>query len=265
VIVGVSEYRHRGKWGLTNLRYAARDAQALANYLRSPRGGRFDQVTVLLDGQATTRNVKIALRERLRGAQKNDVVVIAWSGHGGPEAQGGKDLYLITHDTDPAHMPSTAYSMAELQRDIARVEARRVLVVADTCHSAGISDPSLGVRGAADNAIHEGFRDLQLAARKKEGESAPVRMVFTSCESGETSLESSKLGGGHGVFTWFLLQALQGQADQQRAGGNGDGVVTLGETIEYTRDQVKRFTRNRQHPDTAGRFDRNLVMGRAGK
>ncbi|HUT61372.1 MAG TPA: hypothetical protein VNA25_26285 [Phycisphaerae bacterium] len=41
----------------------------------------------------------------------------------------------------------------------------------------------------------------------------------------------------------------------------GDGKVTLGEVIEYTRDQVKRFTCNQQHPDTAGLFNRNLPMG----
>ena len=42
-----------------------------------------------------------------------------------------------------------------------------------------------------------------------------------------------------------------------------DGKVTLGEMIEYTRDQVKRFTGNQQHPDTAGLFDRDLPMGAA--
>ena len=88
-----------------------------------------------------------------------------------------------------------------------------------------------------------------------------MRMIFTSCETGEKSRESAKLGGGHGVFTWFLLQSLRGEADKPTSGGDGNGTVTLGELIEYTRDQVKRFTGNQQHPDTAGRFDRNLTMG----
>ena len=88
-------------------------------------------------------------------------------------------------------------------------------------------------------------------------------MIFTSCEAGEYSRETDKLGGGHGVFTWYLLQGLKGQADTPKGGGDGDGHVTLGEVIEYTRDQVKRYTGNRQHPDTAGRFDRQLLMGAA--
>ena len=88
-----------------------------------------------------------------------------------------------------------------------------------------------------------------------------MRMIFTSCETGETSQESADLDGGHGVFTYFLLQALRGEADKPKNAGNEDGKISLGEVIEYTRDQVKRFTGNQQHPDTAGRFDRNLLMG----
>ena len=260
VIVGVSSYKFRGKMGLGNLRYAARDAQALAAFLRSTQGGRFDHVVLLTDERATTRNVKAALREQLRSVQKNDFVLISWSGHGGPDPRERKRLYLITHDTDPAHVASTGYSMAELRTDMAKLEADKILVIADTCHSAGISDPELGIRGPEDNKIVDGFRGLHTVAGKGPGGAAPMRMIFTSCESGETSLESARLGGGHGVFTWFLLKALAGEADARPFGGNADGAVTLGEAIEFTRDQVKRFTQNQQHPDTAGRFDRRIRM-----
>ena len=58
------------------------------------------------------------------------------------------------------------------------------------------------------------------------------------------------------------MRALHGEADRApAAGGNNDGKVQLGELIEYTRDTVKRHTGNRQHPDTAGRFDRDVIMG----
>jgi uncharacterized caspase-like protein len=260
VIIGVSDYQFRGKMGLSNLRYAARDAQVLAQFLRSDKGGRFDHVVLLTDQNATTRNVKAALREQLRSVQKNDFVVISWSGHGGPDPRERKRLYLITHDTDPAHVASTGYSMAELRQDMAKLEANKILVIADTCHSAGISDPELGIRGPEDNKIVEGFRQLQSGLERGRAGSGPMRMIFTSCESGETSLESARLGGGHGVFTWFLLKALAGEGDRRQFGGNGDGSVSLGEMIEFTRDQVKRFTQNQQHPDTAGRFDRKVLM-----
>lgn len=259
VVVGVSEHKFRGKMGLTDLRYAARDAQALAAHLRSDQGGRFDHVTLLCNQEATTRNVKIALRERLREVQENDFVVIAWSGHGGPDPREPKRLYLIPHDTDPEHMASTAYSMEEFRDDLNRLRAKNILVLADTCHSAGITDPTVGLRGPKDNKIVEGFRSLE-AEPKGPKDPPQLRLIFTSCEAGETSLESANLGGGHGVFTWFFLQAIAGQADRRDFGGNADGIVTLGEAIEFTRDQVKRFTQNQQHPDTAGRFDRRVIL-----
>jgi uncharacterized caspase-like protein len=263
VIVGVSDYKFRGKWGLENLRYAARDAQALAAFLQSEKGGRFDRVTVLTDQEATTQKVKAALREQLRGVQKDDFVVIAWSGHGSPDPHERSRLYLVTYDADPEHLASTAYSMTELREDVAKLQADRVLVVADTCHSAGISDPDLGVRGPKDNTVVEGFRSLQAVPRPGTLGGGPMRLVFTGCESGELSQESAELDGGHGVFSWFLLQALRGDADRPNAGGDGDGTVSVGEMIEFTRDQVKRFSGNQQHPDTAGQFDRKTPMATA--
>ena len=265
VVIGLSDYKYRGKWNLTDLRYASRDAEALATYLKSPEGGRFDQVMILTDDQATTLNVRRAMKEQLRGVQEDDMVVVFWSGHGSPDPHDLKSLYLITHDTDPAHMASTAYPMAEFQRDLNRLEARNVIVMADTCHSGGISDPAIGLRGPGDNLIVDVLRGIGVVPAPERNASAPpMRLMFTSCEQGELARESSELGGGHGVFTWFLLQGLGGDADNARHGGNSDGRVNLGELIEYTRDQVKRHTGNQQHPDTAGSFDRELVIGHGG-
>ncbi len=260
VVIGIGRHQYRGKWGLTNLRYAARDAEALAAYLRDPAGGRFDRVDVLTDTDATTRRITMAIREELRGVQPTDVVVIFWAGHGSPDPHEPGRLYLVTHDTDPEHMASTAYAMDAFRRDVAALRAGRVLVLADTCHAAGVSDPAVGLRGQPENRVVQGLRGIAVEPNPTDAASR-MRLIFTSCETGERSRESADLGGGHGVFTWFLLQGLRGQADTHRASGNGDGTVTLGEVIEYTRDQVKRHTGNQQHPDTAGSFDRGLRMG----
>jgi hypothetical protein len=48
---------------------------------------------------------------------------------------------------------------------------------------------------------------------------------------------------------------MKGAADT-----NNDGVVTLGEVIDYVSENVRRQTQNAQHPATAGRFDRNLPL-----
>jgi uncharacterized caspase-like protein len=264
VLIGISKYQHKGKWRLDDLNYASADAISLAEYLKDPKRGAFDKVVLLTEKDATTANIKIALREKLRGVQPEDLVLVFWAGHGSPDPHEEDRLYLITHDTDPEHMAGTAYAMEEFRRDIAAIKAKRVMVMADACHSAGISDPTLGLRGRKDNEIVNGLRGVYIDDEKSTKaiarDTGPVRLIFTSCEQGEVSRESSKLG--HGVFTHYLLQALNGEADKpgNKTGGNGDGKVSLGEMIEYTRDQVKRRTGNQQHPATAGQFDRNLTM-----
>jgi uncharacterized caspase-like protein len=82
-------------------------------------------------------------------------------------------------------------------------------------------------------------------------------VVFTSCEGYEVSRESDKWGGGHGIFTWALLDGLNGKAD-----ADNDGIVSLGELLDYVDITVRRETANEQHPAKAGvQFDRKLPMG----
>ena len=263
VVIGISEYRQRGKWGLANLRYARRDAEAMAEYLRAPTGGRFDSVNLLVDQGATAQAIRAALREDLRGVQENDLVLIYWAGHGMADPHEPARLYLLGHDTDPAHMPSTGYAMEQFQQDIQNLHTQRVLIFADACHSAGLSDPAQTTRGTTTNKIAEGLRGIKVEGVPRPSPPAgQCHLIFTSCEAGEQSLESAELEGGHGIFTYFLLDALCGAADRRDNGGNADGRVTLGEMLEYTVDKVKRFSENRQHPDTAGRFDRNLALSR---
>ena len=272
IVVGIKDYQNRGKWNLNNLRYASKDARAFADYLRSPQGGHFDKVEVLTDEQATTIAIRDAMKEKLREVREDDFVVVFWAGHGSPDPHDEKTLYLITHDTDPEHMASTAYPMAEFKADIAKIKARQVLVIADTCYSAGIADPSIGLRGTEEaNTIVEGMRGITAIPTNETGQpqqpsaaAVPMRMIFTSCEQGEKSRESSEIGTdsnkGFGVFTFFLIESLKGAGDKAESGGDGNGIVTLGEAIETTRDKVIRYTKNQQHPATAGSFDRNIIM-----
>jgi len=257
VLIGISKYYYRGKWGLLNLRYADHDARALAEWLGSHQGGRFDHVKLLTNENATTKKIRIELMEELRAAQGDDMVFIFWGGHGSPDPNNPKSLYLITHDTDPEHMPATAISMQEFKQSITNLDARNIIIVADACHSAAITDPSSGMRGDIENTIVEGFRSIK---SKKKSYREYSQLYFTSCEAKEKSQESSKLGNGHGVFTHYFLKGLKGSADKLTNNGNGDGIVQLGEMIDYTIDKVKRYTRGQQHPDTAGRFDRNLPL-----
>ena len=74
-------------------------------------------------------------------------------------------------------------------------------------------------------------------------------------------------GGGHGVFTFCMLEGLKGAADDpaENSSANGDSIVTLGELMDYVDERVRRETKAAQHPDTSGRFNRAWPMAKVKK
>ena len=63
---------------------------------------------------------------------------------------------------------------------------------------------------------------------------------------------------GHGVFTYYLVQGLQGAADL-----NKDGIVTLQELYEYVEQQVTQKSRavgGNQHPVMKGEMEGALPL-----
>jgi len=65
---------------------------------------------------------------------------------------------------------------------------------------------------------------------------AKGRAIITASRSTEVSLELAELG--HGLFTYYLVQGLQGAADL-----NGDRIVALQELYEYLEQQVSQRAR----------------------
>jgi uncharacterized caspase-like protein len=249
VVVGISKYKYADK-RMSNLQYAAKDAEDLAAFLKSPQGGSFpaDHVLLLTDAAATKQAITDALFTFLKHTVKEDLVIIYFSGHGSPDPEKLSNLYIVAHDTNIDKIASTGVPMWDLDTAMHRtIAAQRVIVMADTCHSAGVTE---GVKGVQ---VGESFnRYFEALSRSRPG-----RVTFTSCEGYEVSRESEKWGGGHGVFTWALLEAIGGKGDTDK-----NGIVTLGEMLDYVDIIVRRETANEQHPARAGvQFDRNLPMG----
>ena len=249
VVIGISDYKHATK-RLPDLKYAHRDAEQFAAFLKSKAGGSFpaQNVKLLTDSSATARNIRTALFSFLQRTVKEDLVIIYYAGHGMPDPGKPSNLYLVAHDSEPANIAATGIPMWDIETALKRsIAAERVVVFADACHSAGTTEGIRGVKiGDQFNAYFEAL------AKAKPG-----RVIFTSSEGYEVSREGKQWGGGHGVFTWALLEGLKGKADRDK-----NGIVTLGEVLDYVDITVRRETANEQHPTKAGvRFDRNLPMG----
>ncbi len=213
--------------------------------LQSPRGGGLppDDVLLLTDEKATTAAVRNGFQDFLkRRAGKNDTVIILIAGHGTVEVPGSKNAFILTYDSDPQDLKSTALPMAELQslfeEQLAKVG--RVLLFVDVCKAGTIGT----IHNTSVSANVQQLGDVQgdlfglLASRPKE-----------------VSLEGPEFGGGHGVFSYYVIKGLEGAADQ-----NNDGVVDANELIKYVNDNVPMATDNKQHPREFGTYDNTLRL-----
>jgi len=254
VVVGVSAYRDTR---IPALRYAADDARAFYQWLVSAQGGRHApaNVKVLLDGEATAVNIRQALFDWLQQAVAEDQVTIYFAGHGSPDSPDSTaNLFLLPHDADYAHISATAFPMWDVETALKRyIKAKRVVVIADACHSAGVGEgfdvARRAGRGMTVNPIDSGLENL---ANTGEG-----TCVISASSGSQTSQEGAQWGGGHGVFTYFLLQGLSGKADYPQ-----DGKITLGKLTQYVSEQVRRATRSQQTPIVSGRYDPAWTLGR---
>jgi uncharacterized caspase-like protein len=67
------------------------------------------------------------------------------------------------------------------------------------------------------------------------------RVVLTASGPDQAAQESADFG--HGVFTYYLLEGLNGAADL-----NGDGDIDVNEAYAYVSEKVSQATRDRQIP-----------------
>jgi len=242
VVVGISQYRSDD---IPDLDYARSDARAMYDFLTSSPAGPFeeDHILHLTDEEATGESMREAMFVFLQQADWDDLVVIYYAGHGAPDPNRPDNLYLLPHDAELGSLAATGFPMWDVKTALRRqIRAERVVVIADACHSAGTTEAA--IPGVSDNPIAGGFNELFTPSR---------RLSLTAADTNEFSLEDSRWNGG--VFTHFLVQALEGEGDR-----NGDGIVTFSEAYEFVRDRVVEATEGRQHPQRTGFGDVPLAV-----
>jgi hypothetical protein len=260
VVIGISHYikgNGSGQGGsqINDLQFADRDAQSMLDFLKSPAGGNLADTDslLLLNDQATTEQVRHALFTFLTKPQEQDTVVIYIAGHGAPDPLDPRNLYLLTADAKPDDMGGTAFPMWQLQDVFERVlKAKRVITFADTCHSYGFSGGRAGSNQRRANNLVNQY--LQRYASKGQ------RAVITASDFSESSFEDAKWGEGHGVFTYYLVRGLKGEADR-----NHDGIVTAGEIFAYLEESVRQATDGKQNPRAMVGLSSGLTVSNVGR
>ncbi len=214
------------------------DAHEITAVLTSPRYCGYDpkNVTSLLDGQATLEAIRQALGSIAGRAKPEDTVIIFFSGHGARIGDpASPDSALIPVDCDPADISATVLPEVDFSTALARINARRLVVLIDACHSGAVG--SFKAPGEA-STLCLGFSEKSLN-RLAQGAG---RVLIASSRAAETSLILP--GAKNSLFTQHLLEALRGGART-----SGDGLIRVFEVFNYTSEQVRRAAPGRSASD----------------
>lgn len=228
VIVGAARYNH-----MPTLRYTDDDAYQVYAFLKSPEGGALpdSQVKLLIDEDATRKQMLDAMRSIFLKADENDVVLFYFSGHG---LKGS----FLPYDYD-------GYNNRVLHEEITNLldlsRAKHKLVIADACHSGSL----LAQRNAFQSSLNKYYEAFELT----KGGTA----LLMSSKGEEFSLEDGGLRSG--IFSHFLVRGLKGAAN-----ANDDKIITISELYNYVYQKVRAYTGNVQTPALTGDYDADLPV-----
>ncbi len=236
VVVGISDYQSPQ---IPDLQYADRDARAFANWLRSPAGGQVkeENIILLVNDSATTARFMEALNWLMEQTKEGDQAIIYFSGHGDVETKLRDQLgFLLCYDSPARIYGAGACPVNYLQSVISTIsldKKGKVMMIADACHAGKLAGSKINGSGITNANLAQQFAN---------------EVKILSCQQNEFSLEGREWGNGRGVFSWVLIDGLNGMAD-----ANEDKSVSLMEIGRYLEERVPSLTApHQQIPITVG-------------
>jgi len=210
LVVGASDYR-----GFADLEFSIRDARTVAEVLRSEYGF---AVTLLLNPTRSSFLMRLAdYRKRLT---HTDNLLIYYAGHGWLDRDADQGYWLPT-DASPGNK-SNWVSNADITSEVRAIEAKHVMIVADSCYSGKLT------RGLTVKQRNPNYWS-RMAAKK-------ARVVLSS--GGLEPVMDSGGKGNHSVFASAFIDALRGNT------GILDGATLFSEvrqTVGWNADQTPEY------------------------
>ena len=241
LVIGISNYVHAEP-----LRYAADDAEAVAAFVKSLRGGGIpeDQVFVVTEDQATRAGVLIAIHTLQNKVQRGDTVTIYFAGHGFTQNRTG---YFIPIDgaLDTAFMTGIDFPHIKDLIESGLAHANTRILLTDMCNAGRVGVDQSAAATEIQNLINQDLINLNSGAGGF--------LNLLASQPYESSFESDMLE--QGVFTFALLEALNGGAV-----GTDSSIVTASDIVPFVQAEVASITNNQQNPVANTDFDPGLVL-----
>ncbi|MDY0383553.1 caspase family protein [Trichlorobacter sp.] len=219
LVIGIQEFRNPK----LQLKYAVADANLFADTLRSGALGLFEQVkiTLLTTREATSRDALVSALQRYQTINPDDLFILYIASHGTVDEG---EYFLITANVgalSTQKLKNDALSQIQLKELVANIPSTKKLIVIDTCNAGQLGQAmqtALLTRGMSEDTAMKVLS----------------RAVGSTILSASTSVQEALEGyQGHGLFTWALVQGLQGKADKGKT-----GYVRTTDLAAYVEDEV---------------------------
>ncbi|MEK6796316.1 MAG: caspase family protein [Spirochaetota bacterium] len=245
IVYGISGYSAP----LPALSYAASDADAMAHILSSNGYS----VTMRTDSAATTAQLSLDIAAVENVADRNDLVLFYFSGHGvdketfshcasnightGVIADAGIVLYGDAADLS-SNVCENTVDGNELSRLFSGVSSLKKVAILDSCYSGGFVLNATSIDATPRD--HTNTVDIDIgrifslaAARYVSPDNAGSSPFLTISAAGDEAAWDGFRG--HGVFTYFFMTSLS-QGDL-----NGDGCITTLEAYAFTSAAIDMY------------------------
>ena len=243
LIFGIENYNQSPKATYANL-----DAKYFAEYAKRGFGIKQQNIKLLIDKDANLISSLGILEKWLPGKIKSGQteLIIFFAGHG-LASNDGKELFLLSQDSDPDLLKRTALSRSEIFDTITKLKPKSVTMFFDTCYS-GISRDEETLLASA--------RPIRIIA---DEQSTPNNFTIFSASQLD-QISSGLKEAKHGIFSYYLMKGLEGKADS-----NQDKKITNGELLAYMDENVSQKASElgrQQNPSLAGDPDKVLISYR---
>ena len=230
LLIGVQDYTL-----LDNLTSPANDVSRIGALLAERYG--FSVISLADPDQLA---VMRAINELSRTVDKNDNVLIYFSGHGSRLQSGSREAgYWLPANAEPSPNDTLWVPNDFVTRHLGMLNARRVLVIADSCY-AGLLGDEPGFVMVGEGNYSDAYVQWKLPKRS--------RLVISS---GGDSPEVENLDAMHSVFARALVEALD----------TNEQLLTAPELFLKTRNQIRRTAPSAHAPEFKALKDAGHEVG----
>jgi hypothetical protein len=216
--IGINDYPVKG----ADLKGCVNDAKAWAALLIDHFGFDPQNVTMLIDAQATKKRVLAEVDKLLAGAKKGDVLVFTNSSHGTYVADRDGDETRYDEAMCPYDMKKNLIVDDELRKRFANLpDGVRLTVISDSCFSGSVTrgevlDTPDDRRRRFVNPRTLGLPEIQGVRRKAKPRSAELyperrmrEVLVSGCRDNQYSYDARINGTYHGAMTYYALRIIE--------------------------------------------------------